>query len=132
MHNWEGIVCRVCGRKFNATRVDATCCSGRCRQRLRRGGEFAYLKGLTKARQHQERERHAGYDEQMVEHRILRDEKLEQREHNRRARQLLKTLELTRTQLVRYGRDYLTGIHDRVGSAKNLMCGLQVQRLPPE
>jgi len=40
------IVCRVCGRDFEAPRWDARTCSSTCRQRLHRGKDLAYLAEL--------------------------------------------------------------------------------------
>jgi hypothetical protein len=56
------LVCHVCGRHFTASRFDARTCTSTCRQRLRRGQEFAYLAGLTKRQQRAGREMHAAYD----------------------------------------------------------------------
>jgi hypothetical protein len=56
------LVCHVCGRNFTASRFDARTCTSACRQRLRRGQEFAYLAGLTKRQQRAGREMHAAYD----------------------------------------------------------------------
>ena len=39
--------CRVCGASFQARRSDALTCSSTCRQRLRRGGGYAYLDRLS-------------------------------------------------------------------------------------
>jgi hypothetical protein len=55
------IVCRVCGRDFVAARFDALTCTDTCRQRLRRGGELAYLAGLGKKQQRLERNLHDSY-----------------------------------------------------------------------
>jgi hypothetical protein len=57
------LLCHVCGRNFTASRFDARTCTSTCRQRLRRGQEFAYLAGLTKRQQHAGRKMHAVYDE---------------------------------------------------------------------
>jgi hypothetical protein len=63
------LVCRVCGRDFVAPRFDAKTCTPTCRQRLRRGGDLAYLAGLGKRQQRAERKMHADWDGTKVEHR---------------------------------------------------------------
>jgi hypothetical protein len=62
------LICHVCGRNFIASRFDARTCTSACRQRLRRGQEFAYLAGLTKRQQRAGREMHAAYDELKAAH----------------------------------------------------------------
>jgi hypothetical protein len=62
------LVCHVCGRNFTASRFDARTCTSACRQRLRRGQEFAYLAGLTKRQQRAGREMHAAYDRLKAAH----------------------------------------------------------------
>jgi hypothetical protein len=62
------LVCHVCGRNFTASRFDARTCTSACRQRLRRGREFAYLAGLTKRQQRTGREMHAAYDKLKAAH----------------------------------------------------------------
>jgi hypothetical protein len=63
------LVCRVCGRDFVAPRFDAKTCSSTCRQRLRRGGDLAYLAGLGKRQQRAERKLHEAWDALKVAHR---------------------------------------------------------------
>ena len=55
-------ICRVCGLRFTAKRLDARTCSSTCRQRLRRGGAFAYFATLTKAERRRERKIHDASD----------------------------------------------------------------------
>ena len=62
------LVCRVCGRDFIAPRFDAKTCSSTCRQRLRRGGDLAYLAGLSKKQQRLERNVHDSYEALKVAH----------------------------------------------------------------
>jgi hypothetical protein len=62
------LFCRVCGRNFTASRFDAHTCTSACRQRLRRGQEFAYLAGLTKRQQRAGREMHAAFDKLKAAH----------------------------------------------------------------
>jgi hypothetical protein len=64
----SALVCHVCGRNFTASRFDARTCTSACRQRLRRGQEFAYLAGLTKRQQRAGREMHAAYDKLRAAH----------------------------------------------------------------
>jgi hypothetical protein len=54
--------CRVCGMRFMPTRRDAITCTGTCRQRLRRGGAFAYLAALSPRQRVRERRYHADLD----------------------------------------------------------------------
>jgi hypothetical protein len=63
------LCCRVCGRYFPASRVDALTCSSTCRQRLRRGQDLAYLNGLPERQQQVEREMHAANDRLIAAHR---------------------------------------------------------------
>jgi hypothetical protein len=51
-----------------------------------------YFAKLTKAQQQEERERHAGYDEQLERHRVLHEAKLFRREGNRKDRALRKVI----------------------------------------
>ena len=61
-------ICRVCGLRFTAKRLDARTCSSTCRQRLRRGGAFAYFTTLTKAERRREREIHTASDNYITTH----------------------------------------------------------------
>src|SRR5215469_16553450 len=80
------LVCHVCGRNFTASRFDARTCTSACRQRLRRGQEFAYLAGLTKRQQRSGREMHAAYDELKAAHKDHVAAKRTTREAKREAR----------------------------------------------
>jgi len=72
------LVCQVCGSQFTASRFNARTCTSACRQRLRRGQEFAYLAGLTKRQQRAGREMHAAYDKLKAAHKAI-EAKLEAR-----------------------------------------------------
>jgi hypothetical protein len=71
--------CRVCGYEFRSRRFDAITCGATCRQRLKRGHGFAYLKGMSRRRQTAERMNHAAGDqfiEEQRQHRAsVRDER---------------------------------------------------------
>jgi hypothetical protein len=79
-------ICRVCGTEFFAPRRDALTCTSTCRQRLHRGGTFAYFANLTAKQQRAQRELHDANDAALAAHkgavaatRALRDLKRMQR-----------------------------------------------------
>ncbi len=80
------LVCRVCGRDFTASRFDALTCTSTCRQRLRRGGEFAYFAGLSKRQQRLEREMHDAYGRHKAAHKEAVAATRAARDLNRKAR----------------------------------------------
>jgi hypothetical protein len=65
------IPCRVCGVRFRPLRADALTCTDTCRQRLRRGGEFAYFADLAPDLQQAERALHTKLDKERVVHKVL-------------------------------------------------------------
>jgi hypothetical protein len=81
------LVCRVCGIDFTAPRFDARTCSSTCRSRLRRGGDLAYLSGLSKREQRKAREIHAAYDKAKAAHRKYVVAAREAREASRKVRE---------------------------------------------
>jgi hypothetical protein len=64
------LVCRVCGIEFTAPRFDAKTCSSTCRSRLRRGGDLAYVKLLSKRDQRSARKMHAEWDAEKAAHAV--------------------------------------------------------------
>ena len=58
--------CRVCGNRFPVVRGDAKTCSSSCRSRLRRGGAFAYLEGLSAKERKAEMAYHDAHDRVVV------------------------------------------------------------------
>jgi hypothetical protein len=80
-------ICRVCGRWFASSRADAMTCTDTCRSRLRRGGDLAYLSGLSRREQRAHRKLHAlsdaaraAHKEHVVAVREAREAKREVRE----------------------------------------------------
>jgi hypothetical protein len=49
--------CMVCGTVFWAKRFDARMCTDTCRQRLRRGGDLAYMGGMNQRERDKARRR---------------------------------------------------------------------------
>jgi SLT domain-containing protein len=86
------LICRVCGMTFTAPRWDARTCSTTCRSRLHRGGDLAYLAGLTAKQQRLERIMHdtrtewiATYREAAVANREARRARRQQQIEQRNA-----------------------------------------------
>jgi hypothetical protein len=82
--------CRVCGMRFMPSRRDQITCSSTCRQRLRRGGAFAYLADLSPRERVRERRDHAALDRDLAdlrqEDRTLRAEARQRRQQRREAK----------------------------------------------
>jgi hypothetical protein len=82
------MTCRLCGMEFTAHRFDAKTCSSTCRQRLRRGGDLAYLSTLGKRQQRLQREVHETYDAWIIAYKASVAATQKVREEKRKLKQL--------------------------------------------
>src|SRR6266852_9984338 len=85
--------CRVCGQVFTPVRIDAVTCSSTCRQRRHRGGDLAYLIGLSSREQRKQRQWHNAVAGEMPIHRKKMSARAKRRELNRQRRQERRAIE---------------------------------------
>ncbi len=108
---------------FTASRFDALTCSSTCRQRLRRGGEFAYLAGLTKRQQRLQRELHAAIDRHIAAHKESVIATRAHRELKRERRREKQQEELARLELQKIGFAYLMQMQEEKAQWQKKLCG---------
>lgn len=101
-------ICRVCGLTFPSSRADAITCTDTCRQRLRRGGAFAYLAGLSPALRRAHRKHHDANDAALAAHRTATAAWRKLRDLKRARRQARADRERERMVAEIAGRAYLT------------------------
>jgi hypothetical protein len=75
--------CRVCGQVFTPARWDALYCTPTCKSRAHRGGDLAYLSGLSEAAAKEHRQRQFDIAEQInTLQEYFRDVRSRRRERN--------------------------------------------------
>jgi hypothetical protein len=103
----DAIPCRVCGFEFTPSREDAVTCTSTCRQRLRKGQEFAYFEALTRKQQRIERDLHAALDAGREASRnlarLIREHSLESRQERQEAERVAESTQKELYRLLELG-----------------------------
>jgi hypothetical protein len=122
------LVCRVCGIRFAAPRFDAITCSSTCRQRLRRGGAFAYLDALPKQLQRSHREMHAAQDRHLAAHKhmvaVVREQRASKRERRRQEQEQHEKRERERLVAEMIGREQIRRMKEEEDRAHQKQLGV--------